>query len=143
MAVNQARSLSSALGTTAQQLGEDSPRWVKSALEHGGSTLDDLARTIDEKDPAELVEDVKRIARDNPTSFLIGCAALGFTAARIFKSTASRASGSHMIKQPNGGIEQIAEGRSPSGAEDRTAFAFSDGGSSVTSIKPGDVGSSL
>ena len=117
---------------------------MKNALEHGASTLDDLARTIDEKDPAELVEDVKRIARDNPTSFLIGCAALGFTAARIFKSTASPASGSHMIEQPSGRIDQqIAESRSPSGAEDRTAFAFSDPLSSVTSVKPDDVGSSL
>jgi hypothetical protein len=144
VAVNQARSLSSALGTTAQQLGEDSPKWVKSALENGASTLEDLARTIDEKDPAELVEHVKRVARDSPTSFLVGCAALGFTAARIFKSAGSSSNRPQTTEQTGSGDDQqIGAARDQSTAEDKAMFAFSDGGSEATQVKPGDVGSSL
>lgn len=85
-AVEQARSLSSALGSAADQIGPDQPSWLRSAFEQGAQTLQRLAETVEQKDTRQLGEEVRRLANQSPGTFLAGCALAGFAAARVFKA---------------------------------------------------------
>ena len=77
---------------TFQNGGEDKP--LSTA---GARYIDDLAQKIESvsdyferKDPADVVQDVKRFARQNPTIFVGGAFALGFAVSRLFRSAAYR-----------------------------------------------------
>lgn len=85
--VGQAKSVSSALDKAASELvGGQAPVWLKSALEQGAQQIKQLAETIEGKDSRELVSGVRRLARDNPATFLAACAAAGFAISRIFRA---------------------------------------------------------
>ncbi|MCA1661614.1 MAG: hypothetical protein LC648_05435 [Novosphingobium sp.] len=114
-AATQVQSLSSALGDTAKGLSGDSPQWLRSALEQGAQTLDRLATTVRQKDARALSRDVQQIARDNPGTFLAGCALTGFAAARVFKAGAPETSSGY---QP-----QAYAGREPTFASSAEARA--------------------
>jgi ElaB/YqjD/DUF883 family membrane-anchored ribosome-binding protein len=89
-AVEQARSVASALDRAAQDLGGGkSPAWLKSLFEQGAAQIQQLADAVEQKDSRELVEDIRQIARNNPTTFLATCAAAGFAASRIFRAEPS------------------------------------------------------
>lgn len=90
-AVNQAQTLSSALGAAANELGPDTPNWLKSLFEQGSQTLQRFSQTIEQKDSRQLTRDIEQLARQNPGTFLAGCALAGFAAARVFKAGASEA----------------------------------------------------
>lgn len=90
-AAEQARSLSSALGTAADQLGPESPSWLRSILQQGAQAVDRLSQTVEQKDARQLAQEVQQLARQNPGTFLAGCAAVGFAAARVFKAGGSDA----------------------------------------------------
>ena len=45
-----------------------------------------FAETIERKDARQLTRDVEQLARDNPGTFLAGCALAGFAAARVLKA---------------------------------------------------------
>ena len=92
-AVDQVKSVSSAVQQAAGQLGEDSPQWLKSALRSAGEQIQRFADTIEHKDSRELLSDVQGFARDNPVTFLTACAATGFAAARVFKAGAGQQTG--------------------------------------------------
>jgi len=86
-AVEQARSVASALDRAAQDLGGgQSPAWLKSLFEQGASQIQRLADAVEQKDSRELIDDIRQIARTNPTTFLATCAAAGFAASRIFRA---------------------------------------------------------
>lgn len=110
-AVSQVQSLSSALGETADKLSDDTPSWLRSALEQGAQSLDQFAQSIEQKDARSLGRDAQRLARENPGTFLAVSTLAGFVAARIFKvggSTsesdyASPGSGSDIGQQSSGG----------------------------------------
>lgn len=85
-AAGQAKSLSSALGRASQELGDDSPSWVRSALSRASQTVEELADAVERKDSRQLTEDAQRIARQNPGSFLAACAFAGFAAARVMQA---------------------------------------------------------
>lgn len=108
IAAEQAKSLSSALGSAADQLGEQSPSWLRSILQQGAQTMDRLAQTVEQKDARQLAVEVQQLARQNPGTFLAGCAAVGFAAARVFKAGANEA-------VPQGGTATV-----PSGTETYT-----------------------
>lgn len=91
-AITQVHSLSSALGETAQKLGDDSPSWLRSALEQGAQSLEQFAKTVEQKDSRALGRDAQRLARENPGTFLAGCTLAGFIAARVFKAGAETGS---------------------------------------------------
>lgn len=114
-AVSQVQSLSSALGETAQKLGDDTPSWLRSALEQGAQTLEQFAKTVEQKDAQALGRDAQRLARENPGTFLAGCTLAGFLAARVFKagaSSASTGSGESSMNSGNGmgGVSGISSG---------------------------------
>jgi hypothetical protein len=86
-AVEQARSVASALDRAAQDLGGgQSPAWLKSLFEQGAAQIQRLADTVEQKDSRELIDDIRQMARTNPTTFLATCAAAGFAASRIFRA---------------------------------------------------------
>ncbi len=91
VAANQFKSLSSAIDRAAGDLDDNSPQWLRSAFQQGADQIRRFAETIEQKDSRQIVRDVQTLARDNPGTFLAGCAALGFAAARIFKAGASDA----------------------------------------------------
>ena len=91
-AATQVKSVSSALDSAAGQLDQDAPQWLKSSLQQGAKTIQQFADSLERKDSREIMDDVRSLARDNPGTFLAGCAAIGFAAARIFKAGGSQAS---------------------------------------------------
>jgi hypothetical protein len=90
-AATQAKSVSSALESAADQLN-DSPAWLRSAFQQGAQTLQRFADQVEQKDSRELTRDVQQLARQNPGTFLAGCAAIGFAAARVLKAGAEQTS---------------------------------------------------
>lgn len=85
--VDQARSVSSALDRAASEIsGGNGPSWLKSALQQGAEQIQRLAESVEQTDSRDLVSNVRRLARDNPTTFLTACAAAGFAASRIFRA---------------------------------------------------------
>jgi hypothetical protein len=87
-AAEQAKSVSSAIERAGGELN-DAPQWLKSAFEQGARQVQRFADTLENKDSRQIVDDVTTFARDNPGTFLAGCAAAGFAAARIFKAGGS------------------------------------------------------
>ncbi|VWX50737.1 hypothetical protein [Novosphingobium sp. 9U] len=141
---DQARAVSSALGSVADGLGSDAPSWVKSALEKGARSIEQLAQSVEGKDSRELMRDVQQFARQRPGSFLAGCALLGFAASRVFKAggTQSGQAPSNFDQQAPSATESFAtypvEG---SGAATPTSFT-SDGGA-ASPVSPQTMGTSL
>lgn len=88
-AATQVKSVSSAIEQTAGGLDASAPAWLKSALEQGAQQVQKFADAIEQKDSRQLVNDVGVFARNSPGTFLAGCAAAGFAAARIFKAGSS------------------------------------------------------
>ena len=88
----QARSVSSAIDRAAGELGDGVPQWLKSAFQQGAEQIHRLADSLEQENSRELVKNVQTMARNNPGTFLLGCATLGFAAARIFKAGASESS---------------------------------------------------
>jgi hypothetical protein len=85
-AVGQVKSVSSALNNVAGQLDDGAPQWLKSAIQQGAQQVQRFADGIEQKDSRQILNDVQRLARDNPGTFLAACAGIGFAAARIFKA---------------------------------------------------------
>jgi len=105
-AVEQVKSVSSAVQNAAGQLGEESPEWLKSAIRGAGVQIQRFADTIEQKTSRELLHDVEGFARDNPVTFLAACAAAGFAAARIFKAGAGQPTGAEgaSVSRPPGEV---------------------------------------
>lgn len=87
-ATDQAKSVSSAIDRAAGELDE-APQWLQSAFRQGATQVRRFADTLEQKDSRQILSDVRNMARENPGTFLAGCAALGFAAARVFKAGAS------------------------------------------------------
>ena len=85
-AVDQAKSVSTAIQRAAGELDPNTPDWLKSALRQGAQKVQTFADTLGEKDSRELLRDAQDFARNNPGTFLAACAAAGFAAARILKA---------------------------------------------------------
>jgi hypothetical protein len=140
---DQARAVSSALGTAADGLGSDTPSWVKSALEQGAKSIEQLAQAVEGKDSRQLVGDVQQFARQRPGSFLAGCALLGFAASRVFKAGAGQASSVTPTPQ-SPGTPQAYTTSTPEGTGATTPMmSFTDGGGSASPVSPQTVGTSL
>ena len=100
-AATQAKSVGSAIERAAGELGDDVPQWLRSAFQQGAQQVQRLADTLEQKDSRTIVRDIQQMARQNPGTFLAGCAALGFAAARIFKAGASDGSGTTSFQAPS------------------------------------------
>lgn len=93
-AAAQARSVSSVVERAAGDMDQDTPEWLKSALQQGARKIQTFADSIEQKDSRELMRDAQSFARNNPGTFLAACAVAGFAAARIFKAGGEQQSGS-------------------------------------------------
>lgn len=88
-AAAQVKSVSSAIGSAAEQLDPAAPVWLKSALEQGAAKIQEFAATLEQKDSRQLANTVGDFARRSPATFLAACAVAGFGAARVLKSSSS------------------------------------------------------
>lgn len=84
-AATQAKVAASALDAAAGKL-DDSPEWLQTAFQSGARTLQQLAASVEQKNSTELYSDVRRLAQQNPASFLGACAVAGFAAARVLRA---------------------------------------------------------
>lgn len=140
----QARAVSSALGNAAEGLGSDTPSWVRSALEQGAKSIDQLAQAVDGRDSRQLVSDVQQFARQRPGSFLAGCALLGFAASRVFKAGGNHAQASSTSDLPSTTPPQSYASYPSEGAgAARPMMSFTDGGGAATPVAPQTLGTSL
>lgn len=87
-ATRQVKSAVSALQTAERELDADSPEWLRSALRQGTQALQRMADSVEGKSSRELMDDVQRMARNNPVMFWGLCAAAGFAAVRVMKAGA-------------------------------------------------------
>jgi len=98
-AVDQAKSVSSAMQKTAGELDDSAPAWLKSAFQQGAQKIQQLADALQDKDSRELMHEAQDYARNNPGTFLAACAAAGFAAARVLKAGGEQQGGQ---QSPNG-----------------------------------------
>ncbi|MDQ3483623.1 MAG: hypothetical protein M3448_09505 [Pseudomonadota bacterium] len=118
-AAEQAKSVSSAIERTADELDPDAPQWLKSAMQQGADQIQRFADTLEQKDSREIFNDVRTFARDNPATFLGACAAAGFAAARVFKAGGDQSQSSRsqtqgppaQVDEPTFGGEGMQSGR--------------------------------
>jgi len=54
--------------------------------------VDQIAGWLENREPADLLDDIKRYARRNPGTFLAGAALLGFVGGRVTRSLQAQAS---------------------------------------------------
>ena len=69
-----------------ERLGEDYGGYARRAA----GAIENVANTIAEKDPDELIEDTRNFVRNSPGIALAGAAVLGFVVARLVKSGLAR-----------------------------------------------------
>jgi hypothetical protein len=126
-AANQVRSLSSAIGQTAGQLDDGAPQWLKSAFQQGAQQAQRFADTLEQKDSRAILNDIQTMARNNPGTFLAGCAAIGFAAARIMKAGGSQSSPA-----------QAWQPQTPPAQMDEPMFRSSSSDASLAQTTPGE-----
>jgi len=88
---------SEALANVAKMVGDTAPG-IEERLggEYGdyarraAGSIENLANTIAEKDPDELIEDTRNFVRNSPGVALAGAAVVGFVVARLLKTGLSR-----------------------------------------------------
>ncbi len=87
-AASAAHSTSSALRDAGDKLEHDdaAPSWLGSAFKQAAESIAELADTVEGKEPREIMRDVSKFGRNNPTAFLAGAALAGFSAARVMKA---------------------------------------------------------
>jgi hypothetical protein len=140
----QARAVSSAIGNAAEGLGADTPSWVRSAFQEGAKSIEQLAKAVEGKDSRELVGDVQQFARQRPTSFLAGCALLGFAASRVFKAGGSQTQASPASTSASNLPPQSSGSYSTEGVgAPRAMMSSTDAGGPTRPVSPQFVGTSL
>ena len=85
--------VSKMVGDTAdgidERLGEEYGAYARRAA----GAIENVANTIAEKDPDELIEDTRNFVRNSPGIALAGAAVVGFVVARLIKSGLARDEG--------------------------------------------------
>ncbi|MDQ3246339.1 MAG: hypothetical protein M3Q52_05520 [Pseudomonadota bacterium] len=127
-AATQAKSVSSAIDRAAGELDDSAPQWLQSAFRQGAEQVQRFADTIEQKDSRQLVDEISNFARNSPGTFLAGCAAAGFAAARIFKAGADSGTSS--------GNDFPKSNRFEDGSSDQAAFGSSGTGAGFTPASP-------
>jgi ElaB/YqjD/DUF883 family membrane-anchored ribosome-binding protein len=88
---------SEALANVAKMIGDTAPGIDDRLGENYGDyarraagTIENVANSIAEKDPDELIEDTRSFVRDSPGIALAGAAVVGFVVARLLKTGLAR-----------------------------------------------------
>ncbi|MCW2777233.1 MAG: hypothetical protein JWN17_958 [Frankiales bacterium] len=83
---SQTEKATTALRDVAKQLSEgDTSGVVGTVLSEVGTRVQTLADALEQKGPQGLLEDVRRYARSNPGTFLLGAALAGLVTGRLVK----------------------------------------------------------
>ena len=85
-AVGELSAVAQALHRTGSDLQSEHPT-VGKFTHQTASKIESFVRTIEDKEPEQILSDVKRMARNNPAVFIGGAVALGFIAARFLKTS--------------------------------------------------------
>lgn len=85
-AAQELDSLSEAVDKAASALSEEDKEGLASYVHQASEQMSQLSRRLNERSLDELTNDVKRLARRNPTAFLLGSVALGFGLSRFLKA---------------------------------------------------------
>jgi hypothetical protein len=75
------------VGQMAEQGGQSGP--ATHVARQASEKINDAARWLDSREPGHVLDDVKRYARRNPGTFLLGAAVLGVLAGRLTKNLGS------------------------------------------------------
>lgn len=78
----QLKQVSNALGGIGGQ-GSETPQWLSNGVGQATQLIDRIADSVENRNSAELVEDVRGFARANPALFLGAFALAGFVAVRV------------------------------------------------------------
>jgi hypothetical protein len=98
-------SMVQAVRNSTQQLREQNHDTIAGYVEQAADQIDKLSRTLRDKDIGQLMGEVQRFSKRQPAAFIGGAFALGLIAARFFKSSAERDSGTEWSSSSNAGRE--------------------------------------
>lgn len=94
------RSVSGELG----QMGNSAETGMASGLvNQAASSVDQIAGWLENREPADLLDDIKRYARRNPGTFLAGAALVGFLGGRVTRSLQAQSSDDTPVRRAYAG----------------------------------------
>jgi hypothetical protein len=86
-AASQADALSHAMESAASTLRDEDKEALSEIARRAGDSLGTLANRLHDRSIDDLVRDARRLARDNPSLFMMGSIALGFGLSRFWKAS--------------------------------------------------------
>lgn len=89
------RSLADEMRSMAQQGGQAGP--VTELAHQAADRVHNVAGWLEERQPGDLIAEVRDYARRNPGTFLVGAAVLGVLAGRLTKNIAATGDGQHAM----------------------------------------------
>lgn len=87
-AAEEANTLSEAIDAAAANLDDNDRHGLASYAREMSGLLTKAASQIEDRSIEELAHDAKRLARNNPSMFMLGSVAVGFGLSRFFKASA-------------------------------------------------------
>lgn len=121
----------------ADSIDEDA-RWASEALSRGAKALDHISGYMSGNRMNALLHDGESFARRNPAAYFAASLAAGFLVARLAKTAAARAGGTHSADWENGLRAARKQAQNGAGAHDE-AGASANGGYDFDE-QPGGVG---
>ncbi len=99
-AAHEADSLADAAAAVASSLSEQDKEGLATYARKLSDNLSNLANRLQGRSVDELVDDARRLARNNPAMFMLGSVAVGFGLSRFLKASDSH---SHSEHEPESG----------------------------------------
>lgn len=83
-AADALRALGDEVGSMAEQGGQSGP--ASTVARHASTKINGAAQWLGDREPSDVLDEVKRYARNHPGTFLLGAAVLGVLAGRLVKN---------------------------------------------------------
>jgi len=125
---------------TVEQIGERLGPQYGDYARTASQTVQRYATTLENKDPDELVEDVRNVVRKSPSVALAGAAILGFGLARLLRAGISESGNGGSDDRSTGDTPRIGSSSGSTGGSTATAGAGATGSSSATGGTTGTTG---
>jgi len=110
----------------ADRGGESGP--VTQVVRDASSRITQAGRWLEDREPGQLLDEVKRYARRHPGAFLLAAAALGVAAGRFAKNLAG-GSDDDASTQPREGYADVSAATAPSTAESPARYTGNEAAS--------------
>ena len=81
------RAFSRALHRAAESLHDDGYNSMAAMTDRAAGSFDRFGDSVRGRDPMQLAKEAQRIAQQNPTAFIIGCAVVGFALSRFLTTS--------------------------------------------------------